>query len=740
MFLRVRRLFGIFAAWHLPADGPASRASRLRLFIYFIVLSVNAFPHALRWVRHRDPTARARVKQLLNLSGPAPLALDSRLFDVPAPAPEPGGVTLVMPVYGNLSLVQDALTRVVAHTEIPWRMVLVDDASPDTETVLFLRNWASRHGAHLIENERNLGFVSSANLGLEQAMLWPDPVVLLNSDAFLPEAWAPRLLRPLLEDPRIASVTPLSNDAELGSVPSPGLAALVTFDEAQALDRFAQNLNGRAQVVAPTSVGFCMAMSRTALELEPSFDPAFTPGYGEEVDWCQRLRARGFSHVYVPDLYVAHLGGQSFGQTQKHILIRRNSALLAKRYPRFDVEVCMFLRRDPLVTARLAVGIARAELQRNGAVPIYLGHSMGGGADIDLQRRLATDVARVGAGLVIRVGGNYRFTIELHHSQADGTLCVTSAGTEDWDLVERLLAPVSRRELVYSCAVGDIDPVVLPELFLSLKGPEDRLTVLVHDYFALSPNMTLLEENEQWQGLPEPTHASSRHVARRPNGRAVPLVEWRNAWRPLVDRAERVICFSSAAKMLFAEVYKDARIEVCPHNLHVAVPALTRPAPGAHPVLGILGNLAPHKGAAVAERLARACRNSGCEVVLLGEIDPAYRLPLPARKHGAYGVGDLSRLAARYGITCWLIPSLWPETFSFTTHEALATGLPIMVFDLGGQAEAVRAAEARGAPVALLPLGLAEDPQAILTRARHLSHWGFARETLRAPAASGVRA
>ena len=66
MFLRVRRLFGIFAAWHLPADGPASRASRLRLFIYFIVLSVNAFPHALRWVRHRDPTARARVKQLLN--------------------------------------------------------------------------------------------------------------------------------------------------------------------------------------------------------------------------------------------------------------------------------------------------------------------------------------------------------------------------------------------------------------------------------------------------------------------------------------------------------------------------------------------------------------------------------------------------------------------------------------------------------------------------------------------------
>lgn len=107
---------------------------------------------------------------------------------------------------------------------------------------------------------------------------------------------------------------------------------------------------------------------------------------------------------------------------------------------------------------------------------------------------------------------------------------------------------------------------------------------------------------------------------------------------------------------------------------------------------------------------------------MLGEIDPAYRLPLPARKHGAYSVGDLPRLAARYGITCWLIPSLWPETFSFTTHEALATGLPVMVFDLGGQAEAVRAAGARGAPAALMPLDLAADPQAILARARRLSH------------------
>ena len=187
MYVRVRRLFDIYAAWHLPEDTPTPRRDRLRLLVPFLAASVRALPHALRWVRHRDAAARARVKQLLDLSGPAPLAIDPRLFAPPAPAPVPRGVTLVMPVHGNVALVRAALDRVAAHTEIPWRMVLVDDASPDAETRPFLRDWAARYGAHLIENAVNMGFVGSVNRGLEQALTWPDPVVLLNSDALLPE-------------------------------------------------------------------------------------------------------------------------------------------------------------------------------------------------------------------------------------------------------------------------------------------------------------------------------------------------------------------------------------------------------------------------------------------------------------------------------------------------------------------------------------------------------------------------
>jgi hypothetical protein len=79
--------------------------------------------------------------------------------------------------------------------------------------------------------------------------------------------------------------------------------------------------------------------------------------------------------------------------------------------------------------------------------------------------------------------------------------------------------------------------------------------------------------------------------------------------------------------------------------------------------------------------------------VLIGNIDPAFDLPDSIALHGSYMVSDLPHLVSQYGVTHWLIPSIWPETFCYTVHEALATGLPVLAFGLGAQGDAVRAAE-----------------------------------------------
>ena len=71
---------------------------------------------------------------------------------------------------------------------------------------------------------------------------------------------------------------------------------------------------------------------------------------------------------------------------------------------------------------------------------------------------------------------------------------------------------------------------------------------------------------------------------------------------------------------------------------------------------------------------------------------PSDQLPPTVTVHGPYAQGEITSLARRYDVGLWFIPSIWPETFSFATREALATGLPVVCFDLGAQAEAARAA------------------------------------------------
>lgn len=674
----------------------------------------RALTPAWRWWRYHDMGARQRIKDVMGL-GPLAEAvrLDPAMLPVDAPAVghATGAVTIVLPVHDAFDLLPEALGRVAAHTDLPWRLILVEDASRDARVRPFLRDWVGGAegwplclGVTLIENEVNLGFIGSVNLGLARALeATPgDPVVLLNSDAFVPEGWASRLVAPLA-DPTVASITPMSNDAELMSVPVLCTATALWPGEGDAIDACARLVAAPegGWPEAPTGVGFCMAMAPAFLARLPGFDPAFGRGYGEEVDWCQAVLRMGGRHLCHAGLFAEHRGGASFGTPEKRALLIRNGAIVSARHPRFDADVQRWIGDDPLATARLALGLAWAAARAGKeAVPVYLGHSMGGGADHYLERRLKSDVARQGAAVVVRVGGPSRWGVELHAEAG-----VTRGGTSDRALLLRLLALVPCRRVVFSCGVGDPDPVELPGLMLEIADGQG-IEVLFHDYLPISPSYTLLGREGMWRGLPRPGSEARGHVSVRPDGTVVDLAAWQAAWRQLLIAAGRIVTFSEASRALVAEAYPEAvaRLEVAPHDDAAILPLL--PMPGGGQVIGVLGNIGQHKGAGVLTDLSRllARRTSGVRLVVIGNVDPGFALARGTRVHGDYRVDEIPALAARYGVTCWLVPSIWPETFSYTTHEALSTGLPVLAFDLGAQGEAVGRAVALGQAGAVVPL------------------------------------
>lgn len=699
-----------------PAVSWRMRRAMLACVPGFLVTCLRSLPDAARWAFDGYAVARERIKKRLVQRVDEGMVNDDLplgLFD-PSPiakAPAATRITIVLPVFNAFNLLPEVLDRVVTHTDLDWHLVVVEDRSSDPAVRPWLRDWVDARGpaqVTLIENSRNLGFIGSVNRAFKVALARGDHVVLLNSDALVPSGWAGRLLAPILAGTKVASVTPMSNDAEI--VNAPVICAPMTLADASvdALDTHAAQLGGDGLLAeGPTGVGFCMAMNIHALAEGPEFDTVFGRGYGEEVDWCRKRCASGWRHLVHGGVFVEHRGGQSFGSAAKSRLVRDNNARISSRYPGYDAEVQRFIAADPVRGPRLALALAWAGMQaeaRGERLPVYLGHSLGGGAAIWLKRQIAQDIAAMGAAVELRVGGERRWRIVVH--TAAGT---TEGATWDNALMVRLLGLICARRIVYSCGVGDQDPLSLPDILRDLAmGSPHRLEVMFHDFFPLSPSYTLLDSDGCFRGVPAQDTADPAHQWQMASGTVIPLAGWRAAWGGLLGAANSLRVFSpdSRAHVLAAYPELAPRLTVTPHRPVHEVPTLSAASvPQGQPVIGVLGNIGHAKGAAVLQAAARSLEASGrARLVVIGNVDPAYPLAASAQVHGDYVVADLSNLVACYGISRWWIPSIWPETFSFTTHEALATGLPVWAFDLGAQGGAVASALRQGAVGGLVPL------------------------------------
>ena len=92
-------------------------------------------------------------------------------------------VDVVVAVHGGMAHTLACLDSVLASLSRPSRLIVIDDASPETELLAALDTLARRRRITLIRNTRNLGFAASANIGVRAAA--GRDVVLLNSDTLV---------------------------------------------------------------------------------------------------------------------------------------------------------------------------------------------------------------------------------------------------------------------------------------------------------------------------------------------------------------------------------------------------------------------------------------------------------------------------------------------------------------------------------------------------------------------------
>src|SRR5690606_38737096 len=165
-----------------------------------------------------------------------------------------------------------------------------------------------------LRNRQNLGFLRSCNLGM-QAGHAPF-VLLLNSDAIVPQGALGRMLACMHSDARIASVNPLTNRASQIDLPMPPGSNFAS------LDAYLGNRTPSCPDIV-TGVGFCMLLRREALDQVGLFDEVYGFGYCEESDLCMRLTTRGWRTVVADNSFVYHRGSASFKNRDERYLTNR---------------------------------------------------------------------------------------------------------------------------------------------------------------------------------------------------------------------------------------------------------------------------------------------------------------------------------------------------------------------------------------------------------------------------------
>ena len=338
--------------------------------------------------------------------------------------------------------------------------------------------------------------------------------------------------------------------------------------------------------------------------------------------------------------------------------------------------------------------LARRRWKADGrAVFLLLSHRSGGGTERHVRELVA---ALRGEGVrPVLVRPSLRGRVVWEESDDSGRVVWCRESASDPGSAEQvldLLAPVHAH---VHHLIG------LPEAILNFlieRGVPYDWTI--HDYYTICPRVNLIGERGTYCGEPDEA-GCNRCLARvgDDQGRPVPesIAAWRKRWGRLLVGARRVFVPSLDVFRRMEKYFPGLSLRLRPHP--ESLPSYEGSAAslfdGESVRVVLLGTITQVKGS---DRLL-ACagdarqRRLPLEFYVIGATDRDRALARVGNVHltGRYREHELHlRLAATRPHVAFL-PSVCPESFMYTLSRAMAARLFVVCFDLGAQAERVRA-------------------------------------------------
>lgn len=217
----------------------------------------------------------------------------------------PPAVSIIIVTRNGIRDTVRCLRSVQQHTDVPFEVIIVDNASSDAT----VRYFSQIPFVRLYRFSENRGFAAGVNEGLRRAR--GKEIVLLNNDTLVFSDWLKRLRRHLHMHPDCALVGPVSNRV----IKEQMLTPPQTLHNPRDLQRFAalqaEKEEGKS-IECDKLSGLCLLFNRRLVEEIGGFDERFFPGQFEDLDFSLRVLIAGKHLRIARDVYIHHFGNQSF--------------------------------------------------------------------------------------------------------------------------------------------------------------------------------------------------------------------------------------------------------------------------------------------------------------------------------------------------------------------------------------------------------------------------------------------
>jgi len=255
-------------------------------------------------------------------------------------------VSIIIVNWNTLELLRQCLKSVIEQTHCSYEIFVVDNASPDGSAGMVRNDFPD---VHLIANDDNRGFAVANNQAIP--LTTGEYILLLNPDTKVLDRAIDKMVVYLNETPAVGAVTSklLNGDGSLQK----NVGNFYTFWTTLLENRIIPKLLPNSEFLAKHLVAFwdhasrreidwargaVLMARRSVIEQIGMLDEQFYI-YGEEVDWCWRIKQAGWKIMYLPHAQIIHYGKAASDQRKTEMFIQNYKSayiFLKKNYPAYS--------------------------------------------------------------------------------------------------------------------------------------------------------------------------------------------------------------------------------------------------------------------------------------------------------------------------------------------------------------------------------------------------------------------